>query len=167
MLLHDRHCFIISAGIKGLIEMSFKSLCERAQLVDPKSKVVVCCTEEEYDSKGVLIAFKDPIVTLSNKGDRFTPEKFPAATAFSTAIVLGDAVDDLKVTKHFKDKFTTVLTIGFDNYLKAADAELFSHSYDIVIQNDGTLFPVLDILHFLLEDKHDLQCPALLPLIAP
>jgi 5'-nucleotidase len=59
-------------------------------------------------------------------------------------ILVGDAIEDLRILDGVKHE--EAIRIGFLNEEIERDLELFKNSFDIVVLDDGTLIPLLEVL---------------------
>ncbi len=140
-------CFVVTAGMKGVVSECIKMLANQKEVSNIEETMVLCATEEEYDREGKLSAFVEPILTPFNKSLLFTPERYPALKKFRGAVVMGDLVEDLAAVRAVP--LETVLSIGFDNFNVPEVTAKMCAEFDIVVKNDGTLEPATEILSYI------------------
>ncbi len=139
---------ISSAGVMGIISQSIEMLVQAACPVHTHEKtsknIVYCGTKEDYDKDGVLVEFKEPIITSLNKSTIITHEKMPHIARGSNAIILGDLLPDLFITENLQ--LDTVLTIGYYHEGASLPLEKYMAGYDAVITGDGNLTWVTNLI---------------------
>ena len=106
------HCYIVSAGLKPIINQAF-SIFEGQAGVTLADRITVCSSEEEYNEQNYIYKFKAPLITCFNKFLLFTHTRYPEIKPASNAIVVGDLIDDLSMTSSLN--LSTKLTIGMLN----------------------------------------------------
>ncbi len=106
------HCYVVSAGLRSVIDQAFAVLESQTEL-NLAETVSVCSTQEEYNSQGCISNFISPFITSANKFLLFTHDRFPTLKPYSNAILMGDLIDDLSMTTSLK--LSTTLTIGMLN----------------------------------------------------
>lgn len=154
---YNAKTYITSAGIKILIQEAFKMLINE----NPKLKnfneelLIICATEEQYDSNDVLIKFIEPIVNMFNKEEILNEERYPHLKSCKGALILGDAVEDLHVLK--KINVQNYLTIGFDNFAEKSLADSMAENYDIIIKGDGNMNVITELIEFIRNPAYVLQ----------
>lgn len=92
-----------------------------------------------------IIEGDQPIIHTLNKNvmvkDYFNKNKHLHTK--QNIIVMGDLVDDIKMTEQLKNDQNEVLSIGFLNNTKGMSGEMLSdytRNFDITILNDGNLY---------------------------
>ncbi len=140
--------------------MSLSFLRAQALLLPVDPRFHICATDEEHDADGRIIKFKEPLIFPDNKALLVTPERCPEIAHCTTALVLGDVVEDLRVTRALK--LDTVLSVGFDNYNKESEAAAMRENYDIVVKNDGSLELVIELIKYIVSGT----IPQRIPLLA-
>lgn len=144
---HNINFVISSAGIVGIIEQSIEMLKATTPLKDP----LYFGTSEEYDEKGVLVKFKDPVLTTLNKSSIITHENCPFVEKGANAILLGDIVDDLYITE--KLQLENLITIGFFNNDTKMSQEEYVKAFDVTIMDDGDLTYVTELINRIYSDS--------------
>ncbi len=146
---NDINLHISSAGVMGIISQSIDMVMQATcppEMQDNKGSknIIYCGTKEEYDQDGVLIRFKQPVITALNKSAIITHEKLPHVARGSNAIILGDLMPDLYMTENLQ--LNTVLTIGYYHESSGVSLETFLEGYDVVITGDGNLTWVTNLI---------------------
>lgn len=137
--------YIVSGGMKTIISASFEALKEEKKLKSDFSNIVLCASGEEFQNDGEFIKFRDPFVVSCNKDQSLTLEKYPELLNYKNAIVLGDAVEDFRISHKINSQIKVMLSIGFEN----ENSEELYKKCDIVIKNDGNLTFVNDIIQYI------------------
>lgn len=142
--------YIVSGGIKEIIEAHFKMILETGELNEEEGKawwdkVGIFSNEFKYDND-TTIGFKNPIVHVLNKREIIYKER---ADFRRNVIILGDIIEDVgMVHEEYHD---IVLKIGYLNDT-VKYGHLMSHyleTYDLLITGDGTLYPPTYLLQWL------------------
>eukprot|EP00826_Nyctotherus_ovalis_P040897 TRINITY_DN4065_c0_g3_i5.p1 TRINITY_DN4065_c0_g3~~TRINITY_DN4065_c0_g3_i5.p1 ORF type:complete len:217 (-),score=56.43 TRINITY_DN4065_c0_g3_i5:108-758(-) len=144
---HNVNFVISSAGIVGIIEQSIEMLKATTPLKDP----LYFGTSEEYDDNGVLVKFKEPVITTLNKSSVITHENCPFVKKGTNAILLGDITDDLFITE--KLQLENLITIGFFNNEAKTSKEEYVKAFDVTIMDDGDLTYVTELINRIYSDS--------------
>ena len=98
-----------------------------------------------------MIGYQKPVVHSGNKQNVLYEDQYiDSASLKKNVIVMGDIVEDSHMAS--KSNHDTILAIGFLNkqydHIEADDVILknFMKNFDLVITDDGSLCPVIEII---------------------
>lgn len=125
---------VFSAGIADVLEGVLDAL----GLAHPNQTVIG--NRMQFDSKGRLIGFQEPLIHVFNKNDALKQhlDYFESQKSRANAILMGDSLGDLRMVEGV-DSVTNCLTIGFLNTKVEEMMETYMDSYDIVLVDDRTM----------------------------
>lgn len=130
---------IISAGVGDLI----KTYLNKLDLLQNNVYLLSNCFE--FDENGIAVKIKEPVISISNKAESELDENYKELINGRDNIVLmGDKLEDLSMANAFN--VGTVLSVGFFNEGDEKMKQEFMNSFDIVIEGDGDLSEVNDLI---------------------
>ncbi|MFA5188617.1 MAG: haloacid dehalogenase-like hydrolase [Patescibacteria group bacterium] len=100
----------------------------------------------DFDKEGKVIKIKEPIIHSLNKKEIFVKD-FPAfkdVKERKNVILLGDGVDDIDMIEGFD--YDNLIKIGFLNENVEGNLPEFKKKFDVIIENDGDMDFVNDLL---------------------
>ena len=132
-ILADREIplLILSAGIGNAIS---KFLNVRALLT---SNVTVTANKLIFDTQGIVAGFCEPVIHSFNKARH-------ASTPQGYVLLLGDTIEDAQMVNDADA--TRVIRMGFLNEAVEENSAAYLRAYDIVICNDASMAPVIELL---------------------
>lgn len=132
-ILSDREIplLILSAGIGNVIS---KFLKVRSLLT---SNVTITANKLIFDTHGAVAGFCEPVIHSFNKARR-------TSTPRSYVLLLGDTIEDAQMVSN-ADK-DCVIRVGFLNEAVEENRAAYLRAYDIVICNDASMAPVIELL---------------------
>ena len=128
---------ILSAGIGNVIA---KFLKVRALLT---TNVTITANKLIFDTYGAVAGFCEPVIHSFNKARH-------ASTPRSCVLLLGDTIEDAQMVKNADAD--CVIRVGFLNEAVEENRAAYLRTYDIVICNDASMAPVIELLEALLKD---------------
>ncbi|KAI8968450.1 pyrimidine 5'-nucleotidase-domain-containing protein [Mycotypha africana] len=144
VLAHCRHhsvpFLVFSAGIGDLIE----EILRQADLYYENMHVV--SNMMVFDKDNVCIDFKEPLIHVFNKSE-FQLETSPYHRLIEerrNVILMGDSLGDLQMSQGLKHDLC--LNIGFLNHDIKSLEPAYMAAFDIVIEGDANMNPVMEIL---------------------
>ena len=137
-ILADREIplLILSAGIGNVIS---KFLNVRALLT---SNVTVTANKLIFDAHGIVAGFCEPVIHSFNKARH-------ASTPQGYVLLLGDTIEDAQMVNDADA--TRVIRMGFLNEAVEENSAAYLRAYDIVICNDASMAPVIELLRSSLD----------------
>jgi len=132
---------VFSAGVANLIEKIFIHLEGRIY-----KNMLIVGNRVITDEKGIIIAFKEPIIHVFNKNEMAlshdgTGAWFETVSHRKNMILFGDSLGDVGMATGLSDP-GVILKIGFLNQSIEANLPKYKELYDVVVINDGTFdFP--------------------------
>lgn len=148
--------YIISGGIKEIIEETLRLLLPHYDSMVEKNMIHIISNSFEFDQNGVMIGLKEPFVYTFNKGE-VLKELFKDVQ-HENLILMGDHINDTDSIKYLN--YINEIKIGFINYkedtLKEQLDKLkdnYQQHYDVSIINDGNLSFVNNLLKVILGDE--------------
>jgi 5'-nucleotidase len=145
---HQVPLVILSAGLSDAIEGFLKKENELYANTHIVSNKFI------YDAQGRVIGYQDhPPLHSLNKNGSLCKDKpfFHLIRNRKYILLLGDNVDDLTMAKGLT--YDICLSIGFLNEDGAQAKAIFLKKFDVVITEDSSLEPVVDIVRNILEKK--------------
>ncbi|XP_050790609.1 7-methylguanosine phosphate-specific 5'-nucleotidase isoform X1 [Gopherus flavomarginatus] len=144
---HNIPLFIFSAGVGDVLE----EVLRQAEVFHPNINVVA--NYMDFDDKGVLRRFKEPLIHTYNKNNTVLEkaEHFQLLSSRTNIILLGDSLGDLSMADGVPN-VENVLTVGFLNDKVDERRGKYRDAYDIVLEKDETLDVVNGILCYILGD---------------
>ncbi len=133
---------IFSAG--GLGVVSIEKFLEKDNLLTPNVHIV--SNDFVWDTEGRAVDFVRPIIHSLNKGETVLRE-YDFADEIGdrpNIILLGDSIGDADMAQG--SDYDHILKIGFLNKDVEKKRELYQQHFDIVIENDGDMSRVNEIL---------------------
>lgn len=134
---------VFSAGIGNIIEEILKGANMFYDNMHIVSNMMV------FDDKGVCVDFKEPLIHVFNKSE-FQLETSPYHKMIeerSNVILMGDSLGDLQMSQGVKHDLC--FNIGFLNHdIKALEPSYFK-AFDLVIEGDANMNPVIEMLKHL------------------
>lgn len=101
-----------------------------------------------WGEHGAAIGVQEPIIHPFNK-EQIALEQMQdvqdALRGKTSCLVLGDSLGDANLAQRFT-QFTVVTKVGFFNPGYDTDLSLFRQLYDVVIENDGDFWSVIDLI---------------------
>ena len=137
-ILADRDIplLILSAGIGNAIS---KFLKVRTLLT---SNVTITANKLIFDTHGAVAGFCEPVIHSFNKAHH-------ASTPQGCVLLLGDTIEDAQMV-NVADA-DCVIRVGFLNEAVEENCAAYQRAYDIVICNDASMAPVIELLEALLK----------------
>lgn len=131
---------ILSAGIGDIIKsllLTSENLTENVHIIS---------NFFEFSPDGRAVGVKMPVVSAANKDESEVAGSPYASQVIGrkNIILIGDSLDDLQMTHGMQ--YDHILTIGYLNEDEDARRAEFANNFDIVIEGDGSLAPVNEIL---------------------
>ncbi|KAI8823504.1 pyrimidine 5'-nucleotidase [Fimicolochytrium jonesii] len=138
----DVPLLVFSAGLGDAIEAVLKN---KGML---KPNVHIVSNMLRFDSKGVGVAFHEPLIHTFNKNEAAVGGPYIEAIIGRTNVILmGDSIGDLQMGEGLKHDVQ--LTIGFLNHDKDALIDEYASAFDIVVLDDGPMSIAIEILSFM------------------
>lgn len=122
---------ILSAGIGNVIS---KFLKVRSLLT---SNVTITANKLVFDTHGAVAGFCEPVIHSFNKARH-------ASTPRSYVLLLGDTIEDAQMVNDVDTD--CVIRVGFLNESVEENRAAYLRAYDIVICNDASMAPVIELL---------------------
>jgi len=136
---------VFSAGLGDLIDILFKQ-----RMGKVPSNVHTISNFMEFDTKGIITGFRDPLIHVFNKnatviqGDH---KFFDQLKLRPNVLLMGDSLGDLHMDVGIANEGSTVLKIGFFNKeVTETSLKPYLSGYDLVLVNDQTFDVPLAIL---------------------
>ncbi|KAI8067597.1 pyrimidine 5'-nucleotidase [Gongronella butleri] len=131
---------VFSAGIRDIIEEILKKkdlLFDNMHIVSNRMK---------FNDQGVCDGFNDPLIHVFNKSEfqLETTPYFPLIKDRGNVILVGDSLGDLQMSQGVKHDLC--LNIGFLNHDIEHLEPRYLQAFDIVIEGDANMNPILEIL---------------------
>ena len=126
---------ILSAGIGNVIS---KFLTVRSLLT---SNVTITANKLIFDTHGAVAGFCEPVIHSFNKARH-------ANTPQGCVLLLGDTIEDAQMVNADAD---SVIRVGFLNEAVEENRATYLRAYDIVICNDASMSPVIELLKTLCD----------------
>ncbi|XP_074797093.1 7-methylguanosine phosphate-specific 5'-nucleotidase isoform X1 [Natator depressus] len=144
---HNIPLFIFSAGVGDILE----EVLRQAKVFHPN--VNVMSNYMDFDGKGVLRQFKEPLIHTYNKNGSVLEktDHFQQLSSRTNIILLGDSMGDLSMADGVAN-VENILTIGFLNDKVDEQRGKYRDAYDVVLEKDETLDVVNGILCYILGD---------------
>ncbi|ORX55769.1 HAD-superfamily hydrolase [Hesseltinella vesiculosa] len=100
----------------------------------------------KFNNQDVCVGFNDPLIHVFNKSEfqLETTPYFPSIKDRSNVILVGDSLGDLQMSQGVKHDLC--LNIGFLNHDIEQLAPRYLQAFDIVIEGDANMNPILEIL---------------------
>lgn len=101
----------------------------------------------EWNEKGDMIGFREPIIHSMNKDDIFLkdfPDIFQRVENRKNVLLLGDNLGDVKMANGFE--YENLIKIGFLNEGIEQHLEYYKDNYDIVMLNDSPMDYINELL---------------------
>ncbi|MDE2953148.1 MAG: hypothetical protein OXR71_01390 [Gemmatimonadota bacterium] len=127
----DIPLLILSAGIGNAISKFLKI---RALLT---SNVTVTANKLIFDTHGAVAGFCEPVIHSFNKARH-------ASTPRGCVLLLGDTIEDAQMVDNADAD--CVIRVGFLNEAIVENSATYLCAYDIVICNDASMAPVIELL---------------------
>ncbi|NWI50802.1 5NT3B nucleotidase, partial [Calyptomena viridis] len=139
--------FIFSAGIGDVLE----EVIRQANVF--YSNINVVSNYMDFDEKGVLTHFKEPLIHTYNKNNTVLQGtgRFQQLSTRTNVILLGDSMGDLSMADGIPI-VENILKIGFLNDKVEERRGKYLEAYDIVLESDETLDVVNGILRYILTE---------------
>ncbi|XP_072523000.1 7-methylguanosine phosphate-specific 5'-nucleotidase-like isoform X2 [Salminus brasiliensis] len=143
---HSIPLLIFSAGVGDILE----EVIRHNGVFHPNVRVF--SNYMEYDEKGVLCAFKEPLIHTFNKKESalLNPDQFGQLQDRPNILLLGDSLGDLTMADGVQNA-QSVLRIGYLNDKVDQRRDAYVNSYDIVLEKDETLDVPNAILNYITE----------------
>ena len=130
---------VFSAGLANVIEEVLEQKCGA---IAPTTRVVA--NRMMFDKSGLLVSYSEPLIHMFNKNAAAVgPVEGPHRPCH---LLLGDSMGDLTMCDGADPPPSVLLKVGFLNLHVDKNRERYMDGYDLVIPNDGSMDPVLDIL---------------------
>uniref|UniRef100_A0A8C8RKM2 5'-nucleotidase n=1 Tax=Pelusios castaneus TaxID=367368 RepID=A0A8C8RKM2_9SAUR len=147
--LHKRNIplFIFSAGVGDVLE----EVLRQGKVFHPN--ITVVSNYMDFDDKGVLRQFKEPLIHTFNKNNTVLENKeySQQLSARTNILLLGDSLGDLSMADGVAN-MENILTVGFLNDRVEERRGKYLDAYDIVLEKDETLDVVNGILGYILRE---------------
>lgn len=127
---------ILSAGIGNVIA---KFLKVRSLLT---ANMTITANKLIFDTHGAVAGFCEPVIHSFNKARR-------ASTPRSYVLLLGDTIEDAQMVNNADAD--CIIRVGFLNEAVKENRAAYLRAYDIVICNDASMAPVIELLEALLK----------------
>lgn len=134
---------VFSAGIGDLLDLILK----QANLYFDNMHIV--SNMMVFDENDICIDFKEPLIHVFNKSE-FQLETTPYYQQIQkrgNVILMGDSLGDLQMSQGVHHDLC--LNIGFLNHDIKALEPAYVEAFDIVIEGDANMKPVVEILKYL------------------
>ncbi|CAO3610359.1 unnamed protein product [Cunninghamella blakesleeana] len=131
---------VFSAGIGNIIEQILKN----RQLYFDNMHIV--SNMMKFNDQDVCVGFNDPLIHVFNKSE-FQLETTPYYSLIedrTNVILVGDSLGDLQMSQGVKHDLC--LNIGFLNHDIEQLEPRYLQAFDIVIEGDANMIPILEIL---------------------
>ena len=132
----DIPLLILSAGIGNAIS---KFLKERSLLT---ANVTITANKLIFDTHGAVAGFCEPVIHSFNKARH-------ANTPRACVLLLGDTIEDAQMVND--TDADCVIRVGFLNESVEENRVTYQRAYDIVICNDASMAPVIELLRIYLD----------------
>ncbi len=135
-ILADREIplLILSAGIGNVIA---KYLKVRALLT---SNVAITANKLIFDTHGAVAGFCEPVIHSFNKARH-------ASVPRSCVLLIGDTIEDAQMVND--TQANCIIRVGFLNESVEENSATYLRAYDVVICNDASMVPVIELLETL------------------
>lgn len=136
---------VFSAGIGNIIEEILKEANLFYDNMHIVSNMMVFNEQEE------IVAFKDPLIHVFNKSE-FQLETSPYHKLIeerTNVILMGDSLGDLQMSQGVKHDLC--LNIGFLNHDVSTLESAYVNAFDVVIEGDANMIPIIDLLNSIVE----------------
>ncbi len=135
-ILADREIplLILSAGIGNVIA---KYLKVRTLLT---SNVAITANKLIFDTPGAVAGFCEPVIHSFNKARH-------ANTPQGCVLLLGDTIEDAQMVNDARAN--CIIRVGFLNEAVEENRATYLRAYDVVICNDASMVPVIELLETL------------------
>ncbi|XP_049320679.1 7-methylguanosine phosphate-specific 5'-nucleotidase isoform X2 [Astyanax mexicanus] len=145
---HSIPLLIFSAGVGDILE----EVIRHNGVFHPNVRVF--SNYMEYNEKGVLCAFKEPLIHTFNKKESalLNPDMFGQLQDRPNILLLGDSLGDLTMADGIQNA-QNILRIGYLNDKVEERRSAYVDSYDIVLEKDETLEVPNAILNYITEGK--------------
>uniref|UniRef100_A0A8B9HV18 5'-nucleotidase n=1 Tax=Astyanax mexicanus TaxID=7994 RepID=A0A8B9HV18_ASTMX len=150
---HSIPLLIFSAGVGDILE----EVMRHNGMFHPNVRVF--SNYMEYNEKGVLCAFKEPLIHTFNKKESalLNPDMFGQLQDRPNILLLGDSLGDLTMADGIQNA-QNILRIGYLNDKVEERRNAYVDSYDIVLEKDETLEVPNAILNYITEGKRRFNC---------
>ena len=137
-ILADRDIplLILSAGIGNVISKFLKI---RSLL---SSNVTITANKLIFDTHGAVTGFCEPVIHSFNKARH-------ASIPRSYVLLLGDTVEDAQMVNDADAD--SVIRVGFLNEAVTENCAAYQRAYDVIICNDASIAPVIELLKTLCD----------------
>ena len=129
--------FILSAGIGNVISKFLKVRSLHT------SNVTITANKLIFNTHGAVAGFCEPVIHSFNKAHH-------ASTPRGCVLILGDTIEDAQMVNDADAD--CIIRVGFLNESVKENRAAYQHAYDIVICNDASMAPVIELLEALLKD---------------
>ncbi|KAI7902722.1 pyrimidine 5'-nucleotidase [Cokeromyces recurvatus] len=131
---------VFSAGISNIIE----ELLKQANLFYDNMHIV--SNMMVFNEDGICIDFKEPLIHVFNKSEfqLETTPYFKLIEQRKNVILMGDSLGDLQMSQGVSHDLC--LNIGFLNHDIKALESAYVNAFDIIIEGDANMDPVIEIL---------------------
>ncbi len=143
-LLQDYNIPLVIMSASGLGSEAIKLFLEDAEINFPN--IFIISNQWVWDDDGFAIAIRQPIIHTLNKAET-TVQGTPAWKVIRNrrdVILLGDNPHDVEMVAGFP--YDRLLKIGLLNEPTAELQAVFGKTFDMVIEGDGSLQPVLELV---------------------
>ena len=132
-ILADREIplFILSAGIGNVISKFLKVRSLHT------SNVTITANKLIFNTHGAVAGFCEPVIHSFNKARH-------ASTPRGCVLLLGDTIEDAQMVNDADAD--CIIRVGFLNESVAENRAAYQRAYDIVICNDASMTPVIELL---------------------
>ncbi|KAL9538544.1 hypothetical protein MBANPS3_010856 [Mucor bainieri] len=131
---------VFSAGIGNIIEEILKQVNMFHDNMHIVSNMMV------FDDQGICVDFKEPLIHVFNKSE-FQLETSPYHKLIeerANVILMGDSLGDLQMSQGVQHDLC--FNIGFLNHDIKALEPAYTDAFDLVIEGDANMAPVIEIL---------------------
>lgn len=132
---------ILSAGLGDIIKGSL----EKNKSMHQNMKIIA--NFYDYDSSGNIKGYLNNIIHPFNKNETSlkNTDYFKKISEKTNIILLGDTLEDIDM--HKGANYTNLISIGFLNKQEnSKELHDFSKKYDLIILNDSSMNPILEII---------------------
>lgn len=131
---------VFSAGIGNIIEQILK----KRQLYFDNMHIV--SNMMKFNDEDVCIGFNDPLIHVFNKSEfqLETTSYYSLIENRTNVILVGDSLGDLQMSQGIKHDLC--LNIGYLNHDIEQLEPRYLQAFDIVIEGDANMIPILEIL---------------------
>lgn len=132
---------VFSAGIGNIIEEILKQADLYFENMHIVSNMMI------FDDNDICVDFKDPLIHVFNKSEfqLETSPYFQLIKERANVVLMGDSLGDLQMSRGVTHDLC--LNIGFLNHDIKSLEPAYINAFDVVIEGDANMKPVMEILN--------------------